>query len=218
MCGRYTLAHPIGRLFDLPEEPDLPPRYNIAPTQDVPVVLAAEAGGRTLRMMRWGLIPSWSKDPSAAARMINARSETAAEKPAFRQALRRRRCLIPADGFYEWQARPEGKQPYHIRRKDGGCFAFAGLWDSWRDGQQGPVQSCTILTTAANELLRPIHDRMPVILPVEAYPLWLDAAVQEPARLSPLLAACPADEMLALPVGRAVNDPRHDSPDCLRPA
>ena len=153
MCGRYTLFHPIGKLFDLPDEPALPARYNIAPTQDVPVVLAAPGGGggaggacRQLKMMHWGLIPPWAEDRDFGARLINARCETAAEKPAFRGAFRRQRCLIPADGFFEWQKLPAGgKQPFHIRLAGGGVFAFAGLWGPWQDPAGGLVESCTIL-------------------------------------------------------------------------
>lgn len=167
MCGRFTLRVPAAELveiFRLLRRPDVQPRYNIAPTQPVAVVRRIDRG-RELSMLRWGLVPSWAKDPKIGARMINARAETVATKPAFRTALRRRRCLVPADGFYEWAKSAGGtKQPHYITRRDGRPFAFAGLWESW-DGPDGSsIESCTIVTTEANDLVGRIHDRMPVIL------------------------------------------------------
>ncbi len=219
MCGRYTLSTPVGVLaeeFGLAGPlPELQPSYNVAPTQEVPAVLAG-GGGRRLELLKWGLIPSWANDPGIGARMINARSETVAEKPSFRRAFKDRRCLIPADGFYEWQRTNGGKQPYYFRMKSGRPFAFAGLWESWNGGEE--IHSCTILTTDANDLLGEIHHRMPVILPHEDYELWLDPAVREPEELLPLLAPYPADDMEAYPVSRMVNSPSNDDPGCIEPA
>jgi putative SOS response-associated peptidase YedK len=221
MCGRYTLstnAQVLADLFRLEEAPALPPRYNIAPTQEVAIVRSeGEPGLRRMALARWGLIPSWAKDREIGARMINARADTAAEKPAFRSAFKSRRCLIPADGFFEWQAREGRKQPHLIRRRDGGVLAFAGLWERWAPAGEEAIESCVILTTAANEVLRPIHDRMPVILPPEAWPLWLDPAERERERLQPLLVPYPAAAMMAYPVGLAVNSPRRDDPSCIEP-
>lgn len=219
MCGRFTLvAEPegIGEYFDLPSTPELAPRYNIAPTQPVPVVLVDENNSaRTLRFFRWGLIPSWAKNAGIGARMINARGETAAEKPAFRSAMKNRRCLIVADGFYEWRKLPRGKQPMYIRMKDGGPFAFAGLWERWQRPEEGAIETCTIITTIPNELLRPIHDRMPVILPREHYDVWLDPDRNQTEMLAPLLAPCDAGKMEAFAVSTHVNRPSNDDPKCI---
>ena len=217
MCGRFTLATPgqtIAEAFELQAAPDLRPRYNIAPTQAVAAIRDAGAG-RDLVMLHWGLIPSWSKDAAIGARMINARGETVAEKPSFRTPFRSRRCLILADGFYEWKRVGAGKQPHHIRMADGRPFAFAGLWDCWAPAGGEPVESCTIVTTAPNEVLAPIHDRMPVILPPAAYALWLDPSVREKERLQELLQPFPASAMTAYPVSPRVNNPRNDDRDCI---
>ncbi|HSK99607.1 MAG TPA: SOS response-associated peptidase [Rubrobacteraceae bacterium] len=219
MCGRYTLSTPVGALaeeFGLGGDlPNLPASYNVAPTQAVPAILGND-GGRRLETLRWGLIPAWADDPGIGARMINARSETAAEKPSFRRAFRSRRCLIPADGFYEWQKTPGGKQPYHIHMRDGHPFAFAGLWESWgREGEE--IRSCAILTTTANALVGEIHDRMPVILARDAYDVWLDPA-SESDELAGLLAPYPDEEMETYPVSRFVNSPRNNDPRCIEPA
>ena len=168
--------------------------------------------------MRWGLVPSWAKDLSIGSRMINARAETVAEKPAFRQAFRERRCLIMADGFYEWRTTGRSKQPYHITHRDKAPFGFAGLWDRWQPPGGGqPIESCTIITTAANELVAEYHDRMPVILDLADYDLWLDPTVHEPQRLLPLLKPYPASKMVAYPVSSIVNSPTNESPDCVKP-
>ncbi|NTU83609.1 MAG: SOS response-associated peptidase [Chloroflexales bacterium] len=220
MCGRFTLAAPaeqVAAQFQLAEVPDLSARYNIAPTQQVATVRATEVG-RDLAFFRWGLVPSWAKDQSVGARMINARAETAAEKPAFRTALRQRRCLIPADGFYEWQAIAGGKQPYYIGLADGGLFALAGLYEHWKSPDGEWLYSCTILTTEANELMRPLHNRMPVILAPEHYALWLDPGLHDTGPLQPLMAPYPAGQMAARPVSKAVNRVANDSPDLLAPA
>jgi putative SOS response-associated peptidase YedK len=200
--------------------PELVPRYNIAPTQQVPIVrVTAGSPHRSLSLARWGLIPSWAKDPSIGNRLINARSETVAEKPSFRSAFKRQRCLVAADGYYEWKKTGAAKQPYHIRLQDGQVFGFAGLWESWsgpRDAPlEQPLETCTIITTAANDFTRQIHDRMPVILRPDDYELWLDPELQEPAPLLPLLRALESDEMVANPVSTFVNRPANDSPRCI---
>jgi putative SOS response-associated peptidase YedK len=197
------------------------PRYNIAPTHQIVVVRADPAGGRRRAdRMRWGLIPSWSKEGATGPPMINARAETLAEKPAFRTAFRCRRCLIPADGFYEWRQAPGGgrgkKQPFYIHRPDAGPFAFAGLWERWGDSSGSPaIESCTIVTTDANPALRDLHDRMPVVLAPGDYALWLDPGVAEPARLAHLLAPCGAEELVAEPVSTHVNRVANDDPRCI---
>lgn len=204
-------------LFQLPGLPSLAPRYNIAPTQPIAAVRTIlEAASRELVELRWGLIPFWASDAKIGNTLINARSETVATKPTFRAAFRSRRCLVLADGFYEWQRAPDGKQPFHIQQRDGEPFAFAGLWEHWKSPDGEDVQTGTILTTSANDLMRPIHDRMPVILPVEAYDLWLDPAVREAKQLQPLLK--PYDgELLSFPVSIYVNSPRHDDARCVEP-
>ena len=220
MCGRYTLASPTERLaeefgFD-GTSVELAPNYNVAPTQGVAAVLE-EGGQRRLEVLRWGLIPPWADDPGIGSRMINARSETAPGKPSFRRAFRERRCLIPADGFYEWQRTNGAKQPYYIHMEDGRPFAFAGLWESWSKGGEGEVRTCTILTTGANALVGEVHDRMPVILAHDAYDVWLDPA-SERDELTGLLAPYPVDEMEAYPVSRFVNSPSNNDPRCIEPA
>jgi putative SOS response-associated peptidase YedK len=216
MCGRFTLALPAETLrefLQLAQAPNLSPRYNIAPTQPVAVARFDEGRDeRVLDMLRWGLIPSWATDPAIGARMINARAESVAVKPAFRQAFRQRRCLVPADGFYEWNTTGTGKQPYHIRRSDGGPFAMAGLWERWRDELGGAVESCTLITTDANDLVRPIHNRMPVILPREAFGLWLEPGRADARQLLGLLTPYAGDDLVAVPVSRRVNRPDLDDP------
>jgi putative SOS response-associated peptidase YedK len=203
-------------LFDLPEVPDLLPRYNVAPSQEVPVV-RQRGETRELTLLRWGLIPFWSKDPKRGPTPINARSDSASEKPAFRQAFRRHRCLLPADGFYEWKKEGTKKQPVLFRMRDEGPFAFAGLWDRWEGPEGQIIQSCTLLTTEPNELVAPVHDRMPVILPPEAYALWLDPTETEAARVQPLLRPYPAEAMTATLVSPRVNSPREDDPGLIAP-
>jgi len=219
MCGRFTLgatAATLAAQFDLANVPTWTPRYNIAPTQEVLVVLQpSPQANREARLHRWGLIPPWAKDPSIGNRMINARAETVATKPAFRRAFKERRCLLLADGLYEWQRQERRKQPFYIRLRDGRPFAFAGLWEHWEGCEGMAIQSCTILTTTSNEVVGRIHDRMPVILNPTDYDRWLDAGIQEPAVLKPLLRPYPADEMMAYPVSTRVNNPANDSPECV---
>ncbi|NNJ12275.1 SOS response-associated peptidase [Chloroflexales bacterium ZM16-3] len=219
MCGRYTLSATGGQVaerFDIADTPQLTPRYNIAPTQAVPLVRVGPEG-RELALLRWGLVPSWAKDLAIGAKMINARSETVAEKPSFRAALRQRRCLILADGFYEWQAAPGGKQPFYFRVHAGAPFAMAGLWESWRGPDDVAVQTCTILTTRANPLLAPLHDRMPVILPPDEYRLWLDPDMREAGPLEHLFEPFPAEAMESYPVGKGVNRVANDSAALIAP-
>lgn len=223
MCGRYTLNSAndeISLLFDIPELPLVPPRYNIAPTQEAAVVRVPAPGEpRRLDLLKWGLIPYWAKEAAIGNRMINARAESVAEKPAYRTSFKNKRCLIPTDGFYEWKKMGKMKQPYLIHRQDGKPFAFAGLWSIWRDPEQGgkPVETFTILTTEANDLLRPLHDRMPVIVAREDFDLWLDPKVGDAEKLQPLLKPHAVDGFEAFPVSRAVNSPAHDTPDCIAP-
>jgi putative SOS response-associated peptidase YedK len=216
MCGRFLLmtsGKDAAETYGLADAPELFPRYNIAPTQTVLAVRAGAAGLREATLLRWGLVPSWAKDTKVAP--INARSETAADKPMFRAALRKRRCLIPASGFYEWAVVAGRKQPYCFRPLDESWpFAFAGLWERW-DGEGGPVESCAILTTTANELVRPVHERMPVILPAQNWAAWLDPQMQDAVALAPLLRPYPTNAMRAYAVSQLVNNPRNDGPECL---
>jgi putative SOS response-associated peptidase YedK len=220
MCGRFTLrtsGKAVADFFGLSEIPELPARFNIAPTQPVPAVrVSQDDGGRELALLRWGLIPGWAADPIIGNRMINARADTVATKPAYRQAFRQRRCLIVADGFYEWKKLNGKKQPYYIRLQDDRPFAFAGLWERWNRGD-APIDSCTILTTDANELVGSIHDRMPVILNPADYDLWLDPGVQDAKRLEPLLGPYTGEAMMAWPVSTLVNNPKADEPRCIEP-
>jgi putative SOS response-associated peptidase YedK len=218
MCGRFAFYSPteaVVRLFGVEAADDLPPRYNIAPTQDAPVVRLDEDGVRRLVPLRWGLVPFWAKDPAIGNRMINARSETVASKPAFRQAVRRRRCLIVADGFYEWQKTPHGKVPWYIHLAGGGPFAMAGLWESWRREGADSLETCTILTTAPNEMMARLHNRMPVVLTGPGVDTWLDPNTPVDG-LDPLFA--PQDESLlhAIPVSRRVNSPANDGPELIQ--
>jgi putative SOS response-associated peptidase YedK len=219
MCGRFIQATSgpfLAERFQLPAAPDVTPRYNVAPGQPVGAVRIAEDGGREWATLRWGLIPAWSPEPRTAYSTINARAETVADKPAYRQAFRRRRCLIPADGFYEWRRLANRKQPYCIAPADREPLAFAGLWERWeRDGQV--LESGTILVTQANALLAPIHDRMPVILGPAAETHWLDPAVTDPAILRPLLVPCPPERLQLWPVGTAVNRPGTEGPNLMAP-
>ena len=215
MCGRFSLgadATTLAAQFDLFESPAWTPRYNIAPTQEVLVVVQDPARvKRHARRHRWGLIPSWAKAPTIGNQLINAQAESAASKPAFRVAFRKRRCLILADGFYECKKEGRHKQLFRIRLSDGHPFAFAGLWEHWVGPEGTPIDSCTILTATPNMLLRPLHHRMAVILPASAYDRWLDLDVHEVERLQLLLRPYPAEAMTAYPVSTRVNSPAHDS-------
>ena len=222
MCGRYSLTTPlegVREVFGFLEQPNLAPRYNIAPTQEVAAVrLGSEGHQRHFVWLKWGLIPSWAKEAAIGSRMINARSETLAEKPAFRKAFRQRRCLILADSFYEWKTVGKGpKQPYRISLLGEGVFAFAGLWEHWRNPVDGtPVESCTIVTTAANDTLKPIHHRMPVILAPAAYEAWLDGetALED---LQTLLRPYPGEAMTYHPISTRVNKVANDDAEIILP-
>lgn len=225
MCGRF-IQHSDPEIyaerFDLQLDPaptwQVRPRYNLAPTQPVLAIRAAPHGRRRLDPLRWGLIPSWSKGPDSRYTMINARAETVASKPAYRTAFRERRCLIPAEGFYEWQTRPGGKQPYLIRRVDRAPFAMAGLWERWQDPQSGTdILSCSILVTDSNAAIAPIHDRMPVVLHARHYTQWLDPTNRDGPALLALLKPAPPEDWTLEPVDRRVNDARHDDPGLLAP-
>jgi putative SOS response-associated peptidase YedK len=229
MCGRYTLV----RIADLSglfpwitdDLPDAPPRYNIAPTQ--PVLAVASDAPDKYDFFFWGLVPPWAKDPSVGNKMINARGETLADRPAFRKAYQRRRCLIPADGFYEWKkldkdaagakGKAKAKQPMYVRMRSREPFAFAGLWETWRSPEGKDLRSCTIITTHPNQLMAQMHDRMPVILPREQYRQWLDDRDRPPEELSKLLVPYSSEEMEATPVSTLVNSPKNDLPDCIAP-
>ena len=224
MCGRFTLRATTKFLiehFQLATAPQLALRFNITPPQPVAVVRRAERENRReLVLLRWGLVPAWVNNPASGSRMINARAETVAEKPSFRAAFKRRRCLVPADGYYEWQTSGGKKQPYLIRPHQERPFAFAGLWERWEgtasDGENGSIESCTIITTEANQLTRPIHDRMPVILDPADYERWLDPAIEDANQLHPLLCPYQSNQLIAERVSTHVNNPRHDDPECVR--
>ncbi len=223
MCGRITLtssARELAEQFDL--EPDLEfaplePRYNVAPSQDIVTVRQDPEGRRVLSMERWGLVPHWAKDPAIGNRMINARAESVATKPAFRAALRSRRCLVPADGFFEWSGSGAERRPYIFRRPDRALIGIAGLYERWTGEGGEVIDSCTLITTEANACLAPFHHRMPVILGPADYGRWLDRGQQDPELLTSLLSPCPADWLDASAVSRRINNPRNDDPECLVP-
>jgi putative SOS response-associated peptidase YedK len=220
MCGRYTLtvdASVLATLFNLEPLFELSPRYNIAPSQPVPIVRAGDDRDREWAWTRWGLIPSWAKDAKIGNKLINARAETAADKPSFRSAYKHRRCLIPADGFFEWVKTPNGKQPHHICFADQRAFAFGGLWERWTPPEGDPVESFTILTTRPNELIASLHDRMPVIIPPERFNDWISEGPLGPDGAEAMLLPHSADGMVAVPVGSMVNTPRNDDPRCIEP-
>jgi putative SOS response-associated peptidase YedK len=214
MCGRFTRTRPVSRiapLFDsLFDGEDEPPRYNIAPTQRIAAV-REETDGRRLRMLRWGLVPRWAKSLAEGNKHINARAETITERPSYRDAYQKRRCLIAADGFLEWRQQGKDKLPHYFRLKGNEVFGFAGLWERWKE-----IESCTIITTEANELVRPLHERMPVILHPKDYGRWLDPK-EAAGDLRSLLVSYPADLMESFAVDRLVNSVRCDSPECLQP-
>ena len=219
MCGRYTIiASPeaLRALFRYEEQPNFPPRYNVAPTQPIAIVRLVE-GKRQFALVRWGLLPSWVKDPKTFTLLINARGETAAEKPAFRAAMKRRRCLIPADGFYEWQAAGDRKRPFYVRAKSGAPLAFAGLWETWTGPNGEELETAAIVTTRANRTLSPIHERMPVIVPPDAFDLWLDGANVDATTAAALIAPAPDSLLEAYEISTAVNRTANDNPKLLEP-
>jgi putative SOS response-associated peptidase YedK len=217
MCGRYRLSRPerLREEFEAEQDEEIAAHYNVAPTQMVAAVRDA-GSGRTVSLLRWGLVPWWASDLSMGASMINARSESVESTRAFRDAFRRRRCLIPADGFYEWKKTGKERQPYHFGMNDGALFAFAGIWDRWKPGSGQALETCSILTTAANSLVEPVHDRMPVILPRRHYEAWLTLPDAQAAELLPLLLPFDAALMKSYPVSRLVNRPENDGPECAQ--
>lgn len=221
MCGRIILSsapHVLAEKFFLDVVPDLLPRYNIAPTSDIAAVVPNPRSlGRLVKTLRWGLVPPWSPGPEVGAKMINARSETVLDKPSFRDAFACRRCLIPVDGFYEWQKRDGVRQPFVFRRPDGDVFALAGLWERWEYPGGRRLETCTVLTTAANSTMRPIHHRMPAVLPEKDWKIWLDLPADKAHQLTKLLRPCDAEFLRAHPVSRRVNKPDFDDPECLKP-
>jgi putative SOS response-associated peptidase YedK len=217
MCGRFQLKPDQDWMeeFGVPEPPDLTPRYNIAPTQDIVAIRRDANGVRQAGLLRWGLVPSFAEDPAVGNKMINARSETVARKPAFREPFRKQRCLVPADGFYEWRRVGRARDPYLLKMRDGRTFAFASVWDRWGKGA-GRIESCAILTTTANALVAPIHDRMPVMLDRADYALWLDPDASD-EEVQRILRPFPAEEMVAHPVSPRVNSTAVDDPECEKP-
>jgi putative SOS response-associated peptidase YedK len=219
MCGRYLIIstpEAIRRLFGYPEQPNFPARYNVAPTQPIPIVRMVE-GKRQFALVRWGLLPSWVKDPKGFSLLINARGESAADKPAFRNAMKRRRCLIPADGFYEWQEAGGKKRPYVVRPKAGGPIAFAGLWECWMGPNGEEMETAAIVTTDANHTLGAIHHRMPVILAPDAFDFWLDCANVDATTAAAVIAPAPERLMEAYEISTAVNRVANDGPALLEP-
>lgn len=221
MCGRFAFYSPheaIARLFGVGDPQPVEPRWNIVPTRFVAAVRADAEGRRTLSMLYWGLVPSWAKERSIGQRMNNARGETLAEKPSFRNAWRRRRCLVLADGWYEWQRVGTAKQPYFFHFEDAEPFGMAGLWESWRDPESGePLESCCIVTTTARGVAAPVHDRMPVIVPRDRHAAWLDPRLTDTAALDDLIADGDRPGLVATAVDRRVNDARNEGPDLVRP-
>lgn len=218
MCGRFAQRSPtrkVAKQFKVEEVPPLAERYNVAPAQDV-LTVREGSGGREAALLKWGLVPRWAKDPGIGNKLINARAETVTEKPSFREAFARRRCLVPVDGFFEWARRGERKRPFYFHMRDGEPFAIAGLWERW-EGDGGPLETCTLLTTEANELLAPYHDRMPVILRPEDYEMWLDSDVHERGPLMQLLRPYAHAGMSANEVSTLVNSPSNDDPRCVNP-
>ena len=217
MCGRFTISVEPGELAEVlgvESVPEVRKRYNVAPTQTILAARVNYAGKREAALFHWGLIPSWSEDPKIQYSTINAKSETAAHKPAFRSAFKRRRCIIPADGFFEWAKVGKEKRPHWFHRKDGKPFVFAGLWERWQPESGDAIESCTIMTTEANEVVKPFHDRMPVILPRRHYQIWLTAPATEAERLADLLVPFDAGLMTRYPVSSLVNKPQNDVPEC----
>ncbi|MSU47546.1 MAG: SOS response-associated peptidase [Opitutus sp.] len=222
MCGRYVLKRKdleaLMAQLGVSDPREFVSRYNIAPSTVVPAIRVTSDGRRETAGLQWGLVPWWSKDPKSGARMVNARAEGIAAKPAFREAFRQRRCVIPASGFYEWQTLGRLKFPWYFQMSDDSPFLLAGIWEKWRGADAAEMETCSLITTTPNDVVRPLHDRMPVILRGGAIDAWLDAAVTEPARLEPLLASLPDGALKATPVSTRVNSVRHEGPECLEPA
>jgi putative SOS response-associated peptidase YedK len=221
MCGRITLHTPESRLWEAfhlePAAPlGLKPRYNIAPSQSVPIIRETEAG-REMVMVRWGLVPHWSKEPKTQYSTINARIETVAEKPVYRTPFKHRRCLIPADGFYEWKVVDGQKVPHHIRMKDGEVFALAGLWDHW-EGDGESLESCSIIVMPANAVMKRLHDRMPAIIAPGDYDRWLDSRITDKAEILSYLDSAPSGQLITYPIGPWVNSPKHEDERCIEPS
>jgi putative SOS response-associated peptidase YedK len=219
MCGRYLITsapEAFRRLFGYPEQPNFPPRYNVAPTQPVPIVRVVE-DARQFALVRWGLIPPWAKDPRRFTLLINARGESVNEKPAFRNAMRRRRCLFPADGFYEWKDHGGRRSPYFVRPKDSGPIAFAGLWESWMGPNGEEMETATIVTTTASRDIAHLHDRMPVIVPPEAFDMWLDCRNVDALTAAALFVPTPAGQLEVYQVSPAVNRADNDGPELIEP-
>jgi putative SOS response-associated peptidase YedK len=217
MCGRFAQRSDPTRLakeFKVAEVPQVEARYNVAPTQEI-LAVRELADGREMSFFKWGLVPSWAKDTSMSARLINARSETIEEKPSFRDAFRKRRCIIPADGFYEWQRTEGRKQPFFFRMREESPFGLAGLWERWEGEGGQAINSCTMMTTEANEVLRPVHDRMPVILHPDGYDAWLDTDVRKLDLIKEMLRPYPAEEMTSYPVSMAINSPRNQGAELM---
>lgn len=218
MCGRFDLHLPrelLEEIFGISISRDIMPRYNIAPTQEIAVVRTNPEHKRQLDFLKWGLIPSWAKDPSIGSKMINVRSETVHEKPAFRTALKHRRCIIPANGFYEWEAVEGKKKPLYVKMKDDSLMLFAGIWDHWKPGEGDEIESCSILTTSSNDLIAHLHDRMPVILDIDDIDFWLDPHLVQPSPLQSLFRPYPSAKMYMYPVIDIVNSPKNDNPACI---
>jgi len=217
MCGRFVCIIPpeeLVKIFALVETPLVEPRYNVAPSQQVSVVRSA-GDHNILAPLKWGLVPSWSKDPSIGSHMINARSETIAEKPSFRQAIKYNRCIIPTSGFYEWKAESGKKQPYYIHMANGSPMCFAGIWETWTAPDSSVIETFSILTTTSNKIIEPLHDRMPVILSPENYPIWLNQNMHDSHQLERLYQQYPSEQMTAYKVPDLVNNPKFDSPACI---
>ena len=218
MCGRYALKTPASELvtrFGLDEVVDVAPRYNISPGTDIPTIRYSPEGKRVMHLLRWGLVPYWAKDPGIGAKLINARGETVAEKPSFRDAFKRRRCLVPADGFYEWKSEVQQKQPYYFSMKSGEPFALGGVWESWRAPNGEVLRTCCLITTGPNDIMLPVHDRMPVIVAPSDYAMWLTG---EPSDALDLVKPYPTDAMQVWPVSKRVSRSGEEGADLVRPA
>lgn len=220
MCGRFVVRsspEEIRRLLGYEDTPNFPPRYNVAPTQPIAIV-RIDRGKRRFALTRWGLIPSWVKDPKQFALLINARAEGITQKASYRAAMQRRRCLVPADGFYEWQKTPGGKRPFYVHARNGGPMAFAGLWETWMDATGGEIDTAAIVTCPANAMLAPIHDRMPVVLAPEKYDAWLDTENVDAAAASALLKPAPEDMLQAYEISTRVNSVKNEGAELVEPA